>query len=139
MTATSSTNINIKPTCINFSNTHSHDASLFIRVKSSGACLFVKILDIIMVEAESNYSNIYLQSGKKIMTSKTLKYWQNMVNNDKMIRIHNSNLIHKAAIKYFRAQDKTVVLTNGMEVKCSRRRHQSLKSAESYCHLCKSI
>ncbi|MBK9567760.1 MAG: LytTR family transcriptional regulator DNA-binding domain-containing protein [Saprospiraceae bacterium] len=41
-----------------------------------------------MIEAQGNYSNIYLLSGTKILTSKSLKYWSINLNDNTFLRIH---------------------------------------------------
>ena len=46
-----------------------------IIVPSGGLSHYVKVSDIVMIKADSNYSTIYLSNGDRLFTSKTHKYW----------------------------------------------------------------
>ena len=73
-----------------------------------------QVIDIILVstidyiQSSSNYSTIYLQGNKKILTSKTLKYWEDKIDDRHFIRCHNSYLINTQRVKSIDLKDAQV-------------------------------
>ena len=92
-----------------------------IPIKNKGVLFFISTLDIILIAAESNYSNIFLCDGSKIMTSKTLKHWFDKIGGDHMVRIHRSYLVNKNHARSLNINQKLLILSNGMVVTLSRR------------------
>jgi DNA-binding LytR/AlgR family response regulator len=74
------------------------------------------IKDIIMIKSESNYSIIHTISGEKILTSKTLKYWQEKTQESDLIRVHASYLINRRYIKSVILRDKKINLSLNYQV-----------------------
>jgi len=90
---------------------------------------FVKIEDIIYANADSNYSNIHLKSGKSILLAKTLKQVEALVSGRNFLRIHQSYLVNLTHIKkYIKGQGGTLVLVNGVELPVSRSSKEKLMS-----------
>ena len=77
--------------------------------------------NIIMIKSDSNYSEIYLVNNEKILTSKTLKYWQNKLDTDMFIRCHASYLVNKAYIITAQASTRTLTLIESNTALVSRR------------------
>ncbi|MCO5248993.1 MAG: LytTR family DNA-binding domain-containing protein [Chitinophagales bacterium] len=65
-----------------------------IAISTSEATYFLIIEDILKVEAESNYSKIYLTGDKQILVSKTLKYFEDQLGGVGFMRVHRSFLIN---------------------------------------------
>jgi two-component system, LytTR family, response regulator len=91
-----------------------------IVVYNSGIHHLIDIDDIIMIQAQSNYTMIYLANGTKMLTSKTLKYWHEFINNPKMIRFHASYLVHKDHIINIDKKQQILALTGGNLARFSR-------------------
>ena len=53
---------------------------------------FVPVKDIIRCQSDSNYSHIYLLSGKKLMVSRTLKLLEETLEHHSFMRVHYSHL-----------------------------------------------
>jgi two-component system LytT family response regulator len=91
---------------------------------------FVKVGDIVMIKAESNYSTLYLQNGEQILTSKTLKHWIVKCNAPFLLRTHKSYVVNKNFIKAFNSATNEVILYDNLLASCSdtgRRLITSLK------------
>jgi DNA-binding LytR/AlgR family response regulator len=73
---------------------------------------------IVMIQSLSNYSTIYLQSGDKILTSRTLKYWAGQLGNQFMVRTHQSFLINVESI--ISVENRRIQLKNNLEARISR-------------------
>ena len=56
--------------------------------------VFLEVEEIVHVSGSSNYSTFYLTGGEKIMASKGLKYFEDMLPEDKFFRSHQSHLIN---------------------------------------------
>ena len=56
--------------------------------------LFFDISDIVHLEANRNYTNIFFNNKTKIIASKTLKEFEDLLPGDTFFRIHHSHLIN---------------------------------------------
>jgi two-component system LytT family response regulator len=95
--------------------------------------LFYNISDIIHLEANSNYTNIYLINKIKITASKTLKEFEELLPEDIFFRTHHSHLINLNYIKrYIKGDGGQIELQNGSVVDVSRRKKEEFLKAISY-------
>ncbi|MGW9685307.1 LytR/AlgR family response regulator transcription factor [Flagellimonas sp. 2504JD1-5] len=84
--------------------------------------------DIYFCKADDNYTEIYLEH-KKIVVSKTLKYFEDTLSKYAFARIHKSYLVHVGKVtKYKRGKGGSVVLTNGKELSVSASKKATLLS-----------
>ncbi|MBC7889067.1 MAG: response regulator transcription factor [Ferruginibacter sp.] len=96
-----------------------------IALTTGDGLIFVTTNDIIYCEAESNYTHVVLNNGKKIVVSKVLKDIDETLSGPDFYRIHNSFLININAIsKFVRGDGGYVVMSNGTTVGISRSRRQ---------------
>ena len=65
----------------------------------------ISVKDIIRAEADSNYTTFWLEGGKHIMVSRTIKEFDELLTGTGMIRVHQSHLINLAAIDKFVKRD----------------------------------
>ncbi len=61
----------------------------------------VEVAEIIRAEADSNYTTFRLAGGKKIMVSRTMKEYDEMLAGSGMIRVHQSHLVNMIHINRF--------------------------------------
>lgn len=81
------------------------------------------INDIIRVESNSNYSNFYIGNKPKIVVSKTLKEYEEILTPSGFFRVHLSHLINLRFVEYFHpGLEEYVILKNGEKIEVSRRR-----------------
>jgi len=86
---------------------------------------FVNIKDIVRCEADSNYTNFYLSSGEKILVTKTLKEYDDILSGLDFIRVHQSHLVNiKYVDRYIKGEGGTIVMSDGSSVNVSRRRKE---------------
>lgn len=79
----------------------------------------LNIADILYCKADDNYTEIYLLN-KKILVSKTLKYFEDALKNDPFARVHKSFLVNvNEVVKYKKGKGGSVVMSNGKEVMVS--------------------
>ncbi|NOT90370.1 LytR/AlgR family response regulator transcription factor [Ferruginibacter sp.] len=95
--------------------------------------LFYDISDIIHLEANSNYTNIYLANKIKITASKTLKEFEELLPDDIFFRTHHSHLINLNYIKrYIKGDGGQIELQNGSYVDVSRRKKDEFLKTIGY-------
>jgi hypothetical protein len=100
-----------------------------------GGIRFVKLVDIIRVEASGSYSVFYLRDGSSIMASKRLKIYESMLPSDCFIRVHNSHLVNILYLKkYIKNGGLHLVLENNSKVPVSSSKKPHLESAfKAFC------
>ncbi len=92
--------------------------------------LFFDINDIVHLEANSNYTNIYLSNKTKITASKTLKDFEELLPEDIFFRTHHSHLINLNYIKrYIKGDGGQIELQNGTYVDVARRKKEEFLKA----------
>jgi len=98
-----------------------------IALASKESIEFVDPNDIIVCEANSNYTNIYLVEGRKRVISKTLKDFEEMLLQFDFFRPHNSHLINLGRVKEFiRGDGGYLVMENKMKIPVSKNRKEEL-------------
>lgn len=86
----------------------------------------LEVGDIFFCKADDNYTEIYLEH-KKIVVSKTLKYFEDALNEYGFARIHKSYLVNVGeVVKYKRGKGGSVVLSNGKELSVSASKKAAL-------------
>jgi two-component system, LytTR family, response regulator len=86
----------------------------------------IEIKNIIVCIAEGAYTNFILTNNKKIMASRPLLDYEQMLQDNSFIRIHKSNLININHVKqYIRGEGGSVILSNDMEIEVSRRKKEN--------------
>ncbi|MFK7924300.1 MAG: LytR/AlgR family response regulator transcription factor [Bacteroidia bacterium] len=79
--------------------------------------------DIIRCESDRNYTFIFLMDGRKILVSRTIKEYDEMLADYNFFRIHQSHLINLKYLKnYTRGRGGYVELTDGSTLDVSARR-----------------
>lgn len=87
----------------------------------------VDIDSVIYLEADRNYTYIHRQGKNKILSSKHLKHFDEMLENNGFYRIHQSYLVNlKNVVKYIRGKESQVKLSNDIILPVSRNNKDGL-------------
>lgn len=94
-----------------------------IKVFYKNDIVFVPISEINRFEGKINYSLIVTNSGRKYLTSYSLKYFQLFLSSSTFCRVHKSHLINKNRIKKICLEEgkHKIEFPNGEKVDISRR------------------
>lgn len=85
----------------------------------------VETSDIVRCQSDDCYTNFYLNSGKRIIVSKTLKEIEEQLSGKDFIRPHKSHLINIEYIKtVVRNDGGYIVMKDGTEIPISRRKKE---------------
>lgn len=76
--------------------------------------------DIIWLEATDNYTNFFLTNDRKIIASKTLKEFENILPGNLFFRIHRSALINIIHVKEYIHSEGSVIMSNGQHISVSK-------------------
>jgi two-component system LytT family response regulator len=92
-----------------------------IAIPVVGGFEVVLLEDIIYLKGERNYTRIFLKNDHKIVSSRTLKKYQDLLEPSAFFRVHQSFLINLDQIKsYSTQQGSTVMLAEGSSIPVSR-------------------
>ncbi|MDV7140002.1 LytTR family DNA-binding domain-containing protein [Maribacter sp. TH_r10] len=86
----------------------------------------LNVNDILYCKADDNYTEIHLEK-KKILVSKTLKYFEEALSQYPFARIHKSYLVNvNEVVKYRKGKGGSVVVSNGKELLVSASKKKEL-------------
>jgi two-component system LytT family response regulator len=98
-----------------------------IVLRDSSSIYFVKVSDIIRCESDRSYTTFILNDGKKIVVSKGIKDYEEILEPNGFIRTHQSHLINISRIVRFDKLDGgTLVMENGDQVPVSQRKREQI-------------
>jgi two-component system LytT family response regulator len=84
--------------------------------------VFVNVNEIIYCEADLKYTTIYTSRGEKIVSSKNLKEYEELLPPTVFFRSHKSYLINLNFVKKFFRSESYVQLLNGLQIDISHRK-----------------
>jgi len=100
-----------------------------IAISSVEGLQFIRVENIVYLEASGNYTNVHLAEKKKYLSSRNMKEYEDLLPPDNFIRIHNSYIINKNFVeKYIRGEGGQVVLEGNITLDVSKRRKSDFLS-----------
>jgi two-component system, LytTR family, response regulator len=85
----------------------------------------IPVKEIIHCQAEVNYTHFFFTGGKKLLAIKTLKDYEDLLNECGFIRVHKSHLINVHHVKsYTRGEGGAVTMSDGTVIDVSRRKKE---------------
>jgi two-component system LytT family response regulator len=92
-----------------------------LAIPANDGLVFINVGEIIYCEASGNYTNIFMDDGRKFVVSRTLKEYEDLLEEHDFFRIHNSFLINLNSIKkYIRGEGGQVVMVNDKALDVSK-------------------
>lgn len=85
---------------------------------------FIKMKDIIRLEANGRYTKFYLVNKEVIMASRTLGDFDEALSSNEFFRIHEAHIINLLYIDRFHKGNSYVLLTDKTELPLARRRKE---------------
>ena len=98
-----------------------------IAVPSTEGVHFFNVEDILRLEADSSYTHIHLAGKKPFLSSKTLRHFEEMLEEFGFIRTHKSHLVNPKYITRISNDSSFVLLTDGSQVEISRRKKEEVQ------------
>jgi two-component system, LytTR family, response regulator len=98
-----------------------------IAIQTSEGYTILKINDIIRLESDSNYSMLFYIGAKRVISSKPLSFYNDILLNSNFVRVHQSHLINVFHIsKYIHKDGGYLILSDGSSVPVSQRKKTSV-------------
>lgn len=93
-----------------------------IAISTSDSIEFVKLADIVMLQAARAYTNIILIDGTEIIASKNIKEFEEVLTGAaNFFRAHRSNIINlKHVLRYNKSEGGSIEMVNGLQVPLSK-------------------
>ncbi len=86
---------------------------------------YLRTREIIRIEADRSYSWFYLSDRRKILVSRNLKEYEELLSDQHFFRPHNSHLINLEYVKrYIRNEGGSIEMTDGSHIPLSRPRRE---------------
>jgi len=87
----------------------------------------IRPTEILYCQSQNNYTEFYLSDGRKILVSKTLKDFEDILSGFKFFRVHQSYLINLEEVSQYLKQDGGYVqMSDGSLIGVSRRKKEEL-------------
>lgn len=100
-----------------------------IALSMSNGLTFVEVSDIVLLEADGAYTTFYLKDGQKILVSKKLKFYEDILSNRSyFFRTHRSYFINVNFIKTYSRGENAILMENDFSVTISRDRKQEFET-----------
>jgi two-component system, LytTR family, response regulator len=84
---------------------------------------FVTLKDIVWCKANSSYTTFYITGGAKIISSRNIGFYEDILKNHHFCRIHNGVIVNMRFVKtYLRTKSGSVTMADGTVLEVSHRR-----------------
>jgi len=98
-----------------------------IVLKTTENIYIISIKDVIRCQSEKNYTYFYFKNRERIIVSKTLKDFDEILTDYGFMRIHRSNLINLSYIDRFeKSEGGFLIMKDGSRVDVSHRKKEAL-------------
>ena len=94
-------------------------------IQTTNEHILIKITDITKLEAEGNYTSIFLNDGRKLLASKVMKYYESLLPEVSFFKAHRSTIININCIASIYKKE-TIILNNADRVHVSARNKRKL-------------
>lgn len=91
-----------------------------IALPMSDGSLFVEVDEIVMLEADGSYTDVHLKSGAKILISKKLKFFEDLIDRPYFFRSHRSYFININHINKYMKGEGEILMENNLKASISR-------------------
>ena len=96
-----------------------------IAIPLSDKIEFVEVSSIVRCEGDGNYTNFFLKNGERIIASKTLKEFDELLSDYNFLRVHQSHLINlNEAKSYIKTEGGYIKMKDGSTVSIARLRRE---------------
>lgn len=93
-----------------------------IALPQLGSISFIEVDDMVSLQADSNYTIIHMKDMQKLVISKTLKDFEELLDENQFARIHKSYIVNLRYIKEYSTIDGGIVkMSDGNQWSISRR------------------
>jgi len=101
-----------------------------IALQMQGEIRYVILSEIVRCEADNTYTHFFLSSGEKILVSKSLKEYADLLHPNGFLRTHQSHLVNPKYVKSWLKEDGGILLLmSGEKIPISKPNRDAVKQA----------
>ncbi len=98
-----------------------------ITVSLQDKILFIDPMEIIYCQSNDNYTTIILKNGEKVLASKTIKHFEDLLSSQGFLRPHQSYIINGKYIEQYNKKDGgCLIMIDGTSIPVSRNRKEEI-------------
>lgn len=97
-----------------------------IVLRTQDAIHVVKLSEILYLQADNNYTILYLADGESVMMAQSLKKFEENLSAAGFLRVHQSYLVNLSYVKTFRKTQDHLQLVNNEKIPVSGRKRSGL-------------
>ncbi len=101
-----------------------HEEKPIMLVSTLDSIEFIKINDIVHVEAQGAYSKIHLVDGTSLLASKIIKEFEYLLSDHAFYRVHQSHIINVRYIQKYLKSQNCFELEDGTRIQLARSRKE---------------
>lgn len=102
---------------------HGTTAAGRLQVSQQSGIVSVELKHILYLKADNTSTNIYMDDGRMIHSSRSLQHYESVLDPRRFTRLHKSHMVNLLQVKAYNNEDeKKVILSNGAELNISRYR-----------------
>lgn len=106
---------------------HFHKEGLTIG--KAGQTDFIEWNNVVRIQADSNYSRIFLSNGKTLFLATVLKEFEIILDQQVFIRPHKTHLVNPSFIQSFiKGAHASLLLSNGESIPVSRNKRKLMRA-----------
>lgn len=111
-------------------NKTTESENMKIAISTTNGLEFITVKNIVYCKADKGYTYFHLKNNEKLISTKNLKHFEEILIEHDFLRIHNSNLINLKEInKYNKGEGGSVTMSNGDELDVSKRKKAAFLAA----------
>jgi two-component system, LytTR family, response regulator len=98
-----------------------------ITLPTGTAYEIIALEDIIRCEADTSYTKFFLKDGKRYIVSNSLKHYEDLLPQDKFVRIHHHHLINiDHVVRVLKEDGGYAIMSDNSKIEISRRKKENL-------------
>lgn len=86
----------------------------------------VELKDISYLQSDNGYTTVFLNSGKKLVTTKTLKDYEELLPGASFLRTHQSYFVNKFYIDRYHPKERIIYLKDATQIPVSDRKKEMI-------------
>lgn len=111
------------------SDVNTTNANARLMIAHSKGFTLIDFSEIIMLEASGNYTDFFLTNNRKIIASRTLKDYENILDKKLFFRVSRSAIVNLNHIKEYNSSEETLYLSENHQIHISKTRWQEFNEA----------
>jgi two-component system, LytTR family, response regulator len=99
-----------------------------IALPTVNGLVFIKVMDIVRCQADGGYTWFYFSNGKKVLVTKGLGEYEDLLGSDDFIRVHHADLVSRHhVVEIIKTKLPVVKMSDGSAINVSWRKRDALQ------------